>query len=114
MSSVILLVNGDNLPNVQLALTNTTTGAPIDMSAATNGVAATVYVKMRAAGTTAPVTTIPASFVNTGSDGLVQFAFAGNTLNVNPGMYEFEVVINWNGNTQTVYGIFRGHVRQAF
>ncbi len=114
MSSTILLVEGDNLPNVQVTLTNTATGKPLDLSAATNGFTPTLTAKMRQMGTTTVLAVIPVTFVNSGSDGLVEFAFAGNTLQVAAGMYEFEIDINWNGSIQTVFDTLRARVRQRF
>lgn len=109
--AMILLVAGDNLPAVQVLLTDKTTGLPLNMSAA----GTTVTVKMRAAGTTTVLATIPGNFDATnGVDGIFTFAFAGNTLNVAPGLYEFEIVINWNGSEQTVFDILRARVRAAF
>lgn len=105
-----LLVAGDNLPAIKLLLTDEATGAPINMSAA----GTTVTVKMRAAGTTTVLATAPGVFVTNGSDGLFTFAFAGNTLSVAPGYYEFEININWNGQIQRVFDILRAQVRAAF
>jgi hypothetical protein len=114
-TGTILLVAGDQLPNVQIALTNQLTGAPTDLSAAgNNGVAATVAVKMRQAGTTTVLAELPGNFVNDGSDGLVAFMFVGTALQVGAGIYEFEVDINFNGLTQTVYDLLRARVRARF
>lgn len=110
MSTDLLLVAGDNLPAIQVLLTDQTTNKPLDMSPA----GTTVSVKMREAGTTNVLSTIPGNFVTNGSDGLFTFAFAGNTLNVQPGLYEFEVIVNWNGSTQTVFDVLRARVRAAF
>ncbi len=41
-------------------------------------------------------------------------AFTGGVLNVDPGMYEGEIVINFNGQVQTVYDTLRFTVRENF
>lgn len=106
-----MLVAGDNLPAVQVLLTDEATGNPLNMSAA----GTTVTVKMREAGTTNVIATIPGNFDATnGADGIFTFAFAGETLQVGPGIYEFEIIVNWNGSTQTVFDILRARVRAAF
>lgn len=111
MAGVIFLVAGDNLPAIQVLLTDETTGLPLNMSVA----GTTVTVKMREAGTTTVLATIPGTFdANNGSDGIFTFAFAGSTLQLQPGIYEFEIIVNWNGQTQTVFDILRARVRAAF
>ena len=44
----------------------------------------------------------------------MQFDFQGNVLNVNPGMYEGEIVVNYNGLLQTVFDTLRFTVRANF
>lgn len=107
MSSKIKLVQGDNYPYIKLTLTNPD-GTPVDVSAAI------VLVKFRAVGTTVTLTTITASNVATGTDGVVQFNFPGATLSVPPGMYEGEIEINFSGLYQTVYDVLSFAVRAQF
>ncbi len=44
----------------------------------------------------------------------MQFDFSGGVLNVNPGMYEGEVNIDFNGAIQTVYDLMKFRVRDSF
>jgi hypothetical protein len=49
-----------------------------------------------------------------GTTGQVQFGFTGGVLDVDPGMYEGEVVVSFNGDIQTVYDTLRFTVRDNF
>lgn len=107
---VIRLVSGDNKPVVILTLTDDISGAPYDLTP----VNTTVSVKFRAAGTQVTLSIIPCTKVGTGADGRVQFAFANNELDVPPGAYEGEVIIDEGGTVQTIYNTLRFRVRENF
>jgi hypothetical protein len=107
---VIRLVEGDERPVIVLTLTDDNTGSPIDLSLSTT----VVTIKFREAGTTTLLSTISTSKLSGGTTGQVQFDFTGGVLNVNPGMYEGEIVINFNGQVQTVYDTLRFTVRENF
>ena len=107
---VIRLVKGDERPVIVLTLTDDVTGSPIDLSLATT----VVTVKFREAGTTTLLSTIATSKIGGGIGGQIQFDFLGGVLNVDPGMYEGEVVINFDGQVQTVYDTLRFTVRENF
>jgi len=93
-ADVIRLVEGDEKPVIVVTLTDDLTGSPIDLSLSTT----VVTIKFRESGTT----------------GQIQFNFAGGVLDVDPGMYEGEIVINFNGEVQTVYDTLRFTVRESF
>jgi hypothetical protein len=107
---VIRLVSGDELPLIVLTLTNDITNTPMDLSSSTT----VVQVKFRAAGTTTVLSTIPCTKLSSGTTGQVQFGFTGGVLDVDPGMYEGEVVVSFNGDIQTVYDTLRFTVRDNF
>jgi hypothetical protein len=107
---VIRLVEGDERPVIVLTLTDDNTGSPIDLSLGTT----VVTIKFREAGTTTLLSTISTSKLSGGTTGQVQFDFTGGVLNVDPGMYEGEIVINFNGQVQTVYDTLRFTVRENF
>lgn len=109
-ADVIRLVKGDERPVIVLTLTDDVTGSPIDLSLGTT----TVSVKFRLAGSTTVSSTIACSKVGNGTDGRVQFSFVGGVLDVDPGMYEGEIVINFTGEIQTVYDTLRFTVRENF
>jgi hypothetical protein len=109
-ADVIRLVKGDERPVIVLTLTDDVTGSPIDLSLGTT----TVVVKFRESGTTTLLSTIACTKLSSGTTGQVQFNFAGGVLNVDPGMYEGEVVINFNGEVQSVYDTLRFTVRENF
>jgi len=44
----------------------------------------------------------------------VQFGFTGGVLDVDPGMYEGEIAIDFNGQVQTVFDTLRFTVRANF
>ncbi len=108
--STIKLVQGDNLPEITLTLTDSNTGSAIDLSAATT----TVQVKFRAAGTSTVLATLACSKVTDGSDGKVSFFFPGSTLNIAAGAYEGEVEISFNGLIQTIYDVIKFRLREDF
>lgn len=109
-TDVIRLVSGDERPVVILTLTDDTTGAPIDLSAITTS----VVMKFRKAGTTATPDEILCTKVGSGATGQVQFLFINGELDVDPGMYEGEVQISFNGQIQTVFETLRFTVRDNF
>lgn len=108
---VIRLVQGDSKPIIVLTLTDDNTGLPIDLSAS----GSTVQVKFRAAGSSILLSTIACTKTNGGGDGKVQFDFSGGVLDVDPGMYEGEIEIDYGAaGTQTVYDVLRFRVRSQF
>ena len=109
-TDVIRLVAGDERPVVILTLTDDITGAVIDLSASTT----TVTIKFRAAATTTVLSTITCSKLSGGTTGQVQFDFTGGVLDVDPGSYEGEIQINYNGQVQSVYDVLRFTVRDNF
>ncbi len=109
-TDVIRLVKGDERPVIVLTLTDDVTGNPIDLSLITT----TVSVKFRKAATTTVLSTISCGKLGVGTSGQVQFSFIGGVLDVDPGMYEGEVIINFNGEVQTVYDVLRFTVRENF
>jgi hypothetical protein len=109
MADTIRLVKGDSKPVVILTLTDESTDSAFDLSPAS----VTVSVRFRKQNSTTLLSTIPCSLVNNGTDGKVQFDFAGGILDdVDPGQYEGEVVVTTSGaGTQTVYELLSFRVR---
>ena len=107
MAETIKLVKGDELPQITLTLTDDVTSSAVNLSAATT----TVSVKFRKKGTTTTLSTISTTKTTDGTDGKVHFDFSGNVLDVDPGEYEGEVVIDYNGLVQTVYDVLKFRVR---
>ena len=109
MAEVIKVVQGDTKPIITLTLTDEATGDPFDLSAVTTS----VFVNFRAAGSTDVPQVI--SCVKTDAvNGKVQFDFSGGILNVDPGMYEGEIVVSIGGATHTVYDVLKFRVRADF
>lgn len=107
MADVIRLVKGDSKPVIQLTLRDDITNAVLDLSASST----TVSVRFRLAGSTTLLSTISCTKVTDGSDGVVEFDFSGGVLDVDPGQYEGEIVVNFNGSLQTVYDLLTFRVR---
>jgi len=107
---VIRLVKGDERPFIILTLTDDISKAPVDLSAPTT----TVVMRFREAGTTNTPTIIPCNKLTTGADGKVVFNFEGGALDVPAGSYEGEVVIDFDGQTETLYEVLRFRVRESF
>lgn len=107
----IKLVTGDNLPNVEVALTDEFTGLPIDLSPANT----VITVKMRQLGKTTILATLQGTVVNApGTDGIMEFGFPGSSLQVAPGSYEFQISVSFNGLVETVFETLKAQIRQAF
>lgn len=110
MAEKIKLVRNDNRPYIRLTLTNASDGLPIDLSHQDTA----INVYFRAVGSTTVLSTLACSKVTDGSDGVVQFNFTGNALDVPPGPYEGEVEISFGGQKQTVYQTLKFTVREEF
>lgn len=108
MAERIKLVQGDSLPAITLTLRQTN-GSPIDLS----DPATTVRLYFRASGSDTVLDTIPCSKIDA-SNGVVRFGFYNNELDVEPGAYEGEVEVDFDGDTQTVYEILKFTVRAEF
>ena len=109
-TDVIRLTAGDDKPLIVVTLTDDLTGQPIDLSLSTT----VVSVKFRKAGTTTLLSTISCVKLSSGTTGQVQFGFSGGVLDVEPGMYEGQIVVNFNGDDQSVYDTLRFTVRDKF
>ena len=110
MSNVIKLVQGDNLPEVTLTLTDAQTAEPLDLSAVTT----TIVVKLRALGGTSVLSTLACSKPNGGADGVVMFFFPNGTLDIPAGQYQGEIEISFNGQILTVYDLLQFTLRAEF
>lgn len=110
MSSVIKLVQGDNLPEITLTLTDKSTGDPIDVSAETT----TVVVKLRALGGTTVLSTLECWKPEGGADGVVRFYFPASTLDIPAGQYQGEIEISFNGQILTVFDLLQFTLRAEF
>ena len=109
MAEVIKVVQGDTKPLVTLTLTDDATGSAFDLSPDNTS----VYIYFRAAGTTDTPSTISCQKVDP-SNGVVKFDFSGGILDVDPGLYEGEIVIDIGGSTHTVYDVLKFRVRADF
>lgn len=107
MADKIRLVQGDNRPYITLTIRNAD-GTAMNLSTAT------VNLYFRAAGSTTVLATIPCTKIANGVSGQVSFNFPGTTLNVEPGQYEGEVEVNFDGEKQTVYELLKFVVRAQF
>jgi len=108
MAERIKLVQGDSRPQLQLTLTDDTTGDPIDLTGAT------VRMKFRQTGSETLLDTITG--VVTGAlTGQVVIIWGPNTLNVEEGDYEGEIEITFSDNSiQTVYNLLKFKIRADF
>lgn len=110
MVDTIRLVQGDSKPDITLTLTDESTGIGLDLSAATT----TVSINFRQAGSTTLLSTIACTKV-TPASGIVSFNFSGGELGtIAAGMYEGEIVIDYDGQTHTVYDVLKFRVREDF
>lgn len=107
MAERIKLVQGDNRPYIRMTLWQAD-------GTAMNLQNATVVVHFRRAGESTVLSTLACSKVNGGASGEVSFNFPGQTLNVEPGAYEGEIEIDFDGEKQTVYEVLKFTVRSQF
>jgi len=110
MDSRIRLVQGDTGPQVQVTLTDETTGDPINLSGAT----ATLHFRSEATGTTlfSRAMTIP---VATATQGLATVVWNTGDLDQDPGDYEGEIeVVLATGIRQTVYDTLKFRLREDY
>lgn len=106
MSETIKLVKGDNRPYIRLTLTKAD-GTPLDLS---DG-GTTVSVHFRSVNSETVMQTIIASKLDGGASGEVMFNFPGTSLDVEPGYYEGEVEVSFDGDKQTLYDRLKFFVR---
>jgi hypothetical protein len=109
MAETIKVVQGDELPQIVLTLTDDTANSVLDLSLNTTSVS----IKFRKRGTTTTLSTISTTKSTDGTDGKVTFNFAGGVLDVEPGEYEGEIIISYNGTLQTVYDLLKFRVRAS-
>jgi len=109
MSEKIKLVTGDNRPYVRVTLTDKD-GTPVNLSDSTTS----VVVHFRATGSETVLQTLTCNKVGTGEDGIVAFNFPAGALDIDPGPYEGEVEIDFDGEKQTVYQPLKFIVREQF
>lgn len=109
MAEKIKLVQGDTRPQIQVTLTDQTTGYPIDITDAT------VLMKFRAVGETTLIDTLTGIVVS-GQDGIVVFSWNPTTLNVDAGEYEGEIEVTFDAGAgvQSVYDLLKFKVREDF
>jgi hypothetical protein len=110
MSEKIKLVQGDNLPYIRLTLTDPNTGSSIDLSDPD----VIVRVYFRATGSDTVLSTILCEKVSGGTAGVVRFNFPNGVLDVDPGAYEGEVEIDFEGQKQTVFEVLKFSIRSQF
>lgn len=107
---VIRLVRGDEKPVIKLTLTDDVSDLPVDLSLPTT----TVSVKFRAVGSETLLSTIACTKIGTGAEGQVYFDFSGHVLDIDAGLYEGEIIVDFNGIVQTLYDTMRFRVRDNF
>lgn len=110
MTSRIKLVRGDTGPQIRLALTDTITGNPIDLTGAT------VTLHFRAADSETVLFSRNA-FINPDTDttGVCYIEWAADDLDQEPGDYDGEVeVVNATGVRETIYTILKFRIREQF
>jgi len=110
MAERIKVVQGDTLPFITLTLTNRSNGEAIDLTNA--GTVVRLY--FRARGTEQILSTLTCEKVGTGSTGQVRFHFPPGALDIEPGQYEGEVEVDFDGQKQTVYELLKFTVRAQF
>ena len=110
MDSRIRLVQGDTGPQVQVTLTDETSGDPIDLTGAT----ATLHLRSEATGTTVlsrPMV-IPGA---TSTQGLATVVWGATDLDQDPGDYSGEIeVVLASGLRQTVYDLLKFRLREDY
>lgn len=108
MAEKIKLVRDDTLPQIQVTVTDETTGTAINLTGATP------RLRFRAVGSTTLLATLVGTVTNAAA-GVCVFAWGASTLNVDAGDYEGEVEITFsNGGVQTIFDPLKFKVREDF
>jgi hypothetical protein len=104
------LVQGDQAPQIQAALTRDDTGAVIDFSGGS------CALKFRAKGTTTTLFTLAAADIGDNFlEGKAIFSFSGTQLNLDEGYYEGELEITYSsGAVETVFAVLDFYLRADF
>jgi bifunctional ADP-heptose synthase (sugar kinase/adenylyltransferase) len=110
MLNKIYLVQHDQLPDIQVTLTDlNNNGAPVDLS----GTGTTVSVPFRLVGATSLTDTLACTIVNA-AGGVLAVHFGASSLTA-PGEYEGEIKVTYpDGRVRTVYDRLRFSVRASF
>lgn len=104
--NVIKIVKGDHRPRIKLTLTNDL-GEAVNLSSAT----VSVIVSFRSVNSEVPLSSVTATKEGDGSSGIVTFAFPATSVAVQPGYYDGEVEVVFDGERQTVYDKLKFFVR---
>jgi len=107
--SVIKLVQGDNRPFITVTLSKRD-GDPVNLSDPTTS----VRIYFRRYGTDTILSTIVCGKLTDGTDGKVIFNFPAPVLDVEPGNYEGEIEVDFDGEKQTVFTPLRFVIRGQF
>lgn len=109
MLNTLNLVQGDDLPYVNLVLTKGADNTPLDISDPN----IVVRVFFKSALKKATLSTIICEKVLP-AEGKVRFNFSGGVLNVPPGTYFGEIEIDFKGQTLTIFDTLKFTVRAQF
>jgi hypothetical protein len=108
MTAPLNLVASDNLPNMVLALTDSITNKPLDVTGAV------VTMKIRALGGVTVLSTVTGAALGDPTLGVVQFGFPGTVLALPSGLYEGEINLNYSGNSLTIFETQKFKLRARF
>lgn len=107
---VVRLVQGESKPLILLTLTDDLTGTPVNLSAATT----VVTVDLKDLGTKETLKTIVCTKLGSGVSGQVQFDFSGGASDVPLGTYEGVVIVDFDGDANTLTSRIPIRVRENF
>ncbi len=105
----IKLVRGQARPFVIVTLKDSA-GVAVDLSDPTT----LVSMRFRSVGSENTLQTVSCEKVDGGVTGKVQFAQSGSMLTVDPGWYEGEFAVSFNGTAHRVYERLKIFIRQQF
>ncbi len=116
MSKTIKWVKGDTKPAINVDLKDDETGDPadpdswdpIDVSAGTT----IVTMVFRKIGDSTIIDTIVFTKISGGAGGKIFLKLTATAAGVSAGLYEGEIIIDYNGETQTVYDKLRFSFRE--
>jgi len=107
--ATIKLVRNDTAPQLRLTLTNSQTGAAINL---TN---ATVTLHLRAVNTTTLLLSRNATILSPATDGIAVIAWQPTDLDLEPGDYEGEIEVTLaDGSVETLFNPLQFTVREEF
>jgi len=109
-NSIINLVSGNEKPDLFIQILDKDTGAVVPLTDPTE----TGIFRFRQQGATTTLFQATLTKLDSGTFGSFKLVWPASALDVDPGIYEGEVSISYNGDIETIFDIFEFNIRSRF